>query len=247
MLAFRKIFGNAAGAAGALATVVTFVTDVLQPLGNFAPWVAGGSLVIALGSGAGYWRHWRKPGVDRAEHPLLGLFLLSAVFTLFFGAWSFIEANGPKNGYLAANVDPIAQIQAQLLGLQKDVSAVKQTTQASATTIAASATVQAAAATTQAQGFQDIQAAFARLSSQGTLSPNPQSPQEWYANARVYQLKGDTPTRSRPMKAFLASAWNTWTRTLNIPRCCAPPMASRGRGRPLTICGASMPTARRSS
>ena len=203
MPAVRKIFGNAAGSAGALATVVTFVTDVLQPLGNFAPWVAGGSLVVAIVSGLGYWRHWRKPGVDRAEHPLLGMFLLSAAFTLFFGGWSVIEANGPKNGYLAANVDPIAQIQAQLLGLQKDVTAVKQTTQASATTIASSATVQAAAATTQAQGFQDIQAAFARLSGQGTLSPNPQTPQEWYANARVYQLKGDTANAIKAYEGFL--------------------------------------------
>jgi hypothetical protein len=192
MQATRKVIGSAAGPAGVLATLRSFVTDVLQPLGNFAPWVAAASFVVVIVSGAGYWRLFRKPGVDPVEHPLLGLFLLSKAFTFFFGGWSWLGANGPKNGFLAANVDPIAQIQAPLLGLQKDVTQVKQTTQASATVVASSATVRLAAATTQAQGFQDIQAAFARLSSQGTLSPNPQTPQEWYTNARVYQLRGDT-------------------------------------------------------
>ena len=48
MLAIRKIFGNAARPVGALATVVAFITDVLQPLGNFAPGVAGVSSQILL-------------------------------------------------------------------------------------------------------------------------------------------------------------------------------------------------------
>src|SRR5437762_7043365 len=72
MLAVRKLIGNAAAPASVLATVITFITDVLQPLGNFAPWVAGVSLLTAIGSGLVYVRHWRKPGVDRLEHPLLG-------------------------------------------------------------------------------------------------------------------------------------------------------------------------------
>jgi hypothetical protein len=206
MLAMRKLVGNAAAPASVLATVITFVTDVLQPLGNFAPWVAGISLLTAVVSGAVYFRHWRKPGVDRMEHPLLGVFVLSLGFAVFFGGWSWVEAHGPNRGYLAANVDPIAQVQAQLLGLQQDVTQIKQTTQQSATVVAVAATQQAqgqdtaqksatgvaVAATAQAQGFKEIQDAFARLSSQGTLVPSPQTPQDWYANARLYQLKGDT-------------------------------------------------------
>ena len=60
MLSIRKIVGNAAAPAGALATVITFITDVLQPLGNFAPWVAGMSFVTAIVSGIGYYRYRRK-------------------------------------------------------------------------------------------------------------------------------------------------------------------------------------------
>ena len=118
MLAIRKIFGNAARPVGALATVVAFITDVLQPLGNFAPWVAGAAFVTAIVSGIGYYRQWRKPGIDKLEHPLLGLFAVSFALAVLFGAWSIIEDNGPHRGYLAQNIDVIAQIQAQLLGLQ---------------------------------------------------------------------------------------------------------------------------------
>ncbi len=216
MPAFRKLIGTAAGPATLLASAVSFITDVLQPLGNFAPWVAGISLVIAAVSGAAYWREWRKPGVDRLEHPLLGVFVLALAFALFFGAWSWVEARGPDRGYLAANVDPIAQIQAQLLGLQADVTKIKETTQSSATVVAQSATAQAqgqdttqksatlvaVAATAQAQSFKDLQDAFAKLTSSGTLIPNPQTPQEWYANARLYQLKGDTANAIKSYEGY---------------------------------------------
>ena len=202
MLAIRKIFGNAAKPAGALATVIAFFTDVLQPLGNFAPWIAGVSFVTAIVTGIGYYRHWRKPGVDKLEHPLLGLFALSLAFTVFFGVWSFIEDKAPDRGYLAQNIDFIAQIQTQLLGLQGDVTQIKETTQASATLIAASATQEAVAATAQAQGFKDIQAEFQALSSQGAVVPNPKTPQEWYANARLYQLKGDTANAIKSYEGY---------------------------------------------
>jgi hypothetical protein len=225
MQSLRRVAGNAAGPASVLAAVVSFVTDVLQPLGNYAIWVAGISLLIAILSTLAFIRLRRKPGVDALENPLLGVMVVSIAFTLFFGAWSLIEANGPSRGYLAANVDPIAQVQAQLLGLQKDVGEIKQTTQQSATVVASAATVQssaataqaqqgqdaakaatavAAAATAQAQGFGQLQAAFATLSSKGSLSPDPQTPQEWYANARLYQFKGDTANAIKAYEGYLA-------------------------------------------
>ena len=216
MLAVRKIFGNTAGRAGALAAMITFVTDVLQPLGNFAPWVACASLIVATVSGISYYRYWRKPGVDKLEHPLLGLFALSLGFALFFGVWSFIEAHGPDRGYLAQNVNFVAQIQTQLLGLQQDVTNIKETTQANTVVIAASATQQAAsarqinalatteasAAAAQAQNFKDIQAAFLTLSSQAAIVSDPKTPQEWYANARLYQLKGDTANAIKSYEGY---------------------------------------------
>ncbi|HTP07424.1 MAG TPA: hypothetical protein VMP08_04190 [Anaerolineae bacterium] len=216
MLAARKIFGNTAGRAGALAAMMAFITDVLQPLGNFAPWVACASFIVALVSGISYYRHWRKPGVDKLEHPLLGLFVLSLAFTILFGVWSFVEAKGPDRGYLAQNVNLIAQFQTQLLGMQQDVTNIKETTQAntaviaaaatqqaqSATQINALATAQAAAAAAQAQDFKDIQAAFQSLSSQGAIVPDPKTPQEWYANARLYQLKGDTANAIKSYEGY---------------------------------------------
>ena len=94
MLAIRKIFGNAARPVGALATVVAFITDVLQPLGNFAPWVAGAAFVTAIVSGIGYYRQWRKPGVDKLEHPLLGLFAVSLALAVLFSVSRYTADRG---------------------------------------------------------------------------------------------------------------------------------------------------------
>jgi hypothetical protein len=107
-----------------------------------------------------------------------------------------IFALGPDNGYLAENVAPVATLQAQLLNLQEDVGEIKETTGETATQVALSATA-------QAQGFADIQAAFAALQSgQGTLVSNPTSPQEWYSNARLYELRGDTANAIKSYEGY---------------------------------------------
>jgi hypothetical protein len=109
-----------------------------------------------------------------------------------------VFAAGPDNGYLAGNIAPVATVQAQLLNLQEDVTEIKQTTGETATQVVA-------AATAQAQGFADIQAAFAALQAgQGTLIENPTTPQEWYSNARLYQLRGDTANAITSYEGYFA-------------------------------------------
>jgi hypothetical protein len=66
------------------------------------------------------------------------------------------------------------------------VSAVKQTTQATQQDVIAIATA-------QARGFDELQRSFAALQAgQGSIVEQPQTPPEWYSNARQYQLRGDT-------------------------------------------------------
>ncbi|MBL8055198.1 MAG: hypothetical protein JNK29_00805, partial [Anaerolineales bacterium] len=56
----------------------------------------------------------------------------------------------------------------------------------------------------QAQGFADIQQAFAALQlGEGTLVSDPQTPQEWYSNARLYQLRGDTANAITAYEGYL--------------------------------------------
>lgn len=212
MAPLRKALGQAARPIAVIGAVGGFIGDIIQPLGNFAVWIAGISLVVAVIALVWMILLRRRKGEEVWDTLAVGLFVVAVGSFVIFTAWSFIFAVGPERGYLAENIEPIARVQAQLLGLQKDVSDIKQTTGVTATRVAeqgsvqvAQATrqaegisIQAAAATAQAKGFADLQSQFAALQ-KGSLVDNPQTPQEWYSNARLYQLKGDT---ANALKAY---------------------------------------------
>ncbi len=182
----RKAIMRAAAPVSIIGAVGGFIGDIIAPLGNFAPWVALLSLAFAIVLLFGFMALRRKQGALAWDSPVAGGLIVSAASTAVFGLWAVVFAAGPDNGYLAGNVAPIATVQAQLLTLQEDVTEIKETTGETATQVVA-------AATAQAQGFADIQAAFAALQAgEGTIVSNPQTPQEWYSNARLYQLRGDT-------------------------------------------------------
>ena len=186
MEALRKALTRAAAPVSIIGAVGGFIGDIVAPLGNFAPLLAVVSLLGAVPLLLGFNRLRRLQGAEAWDSPVAGGLIVAASSTVVFGIWSLVFAAGPQNGYLAENVAPIATLQAQLLDLQEDVTEIKQTT-------GAAATQAALAATAQAQGFADIQAAFAGLQAgQGSLVDQPQTPQEWYSNARLYQLRGDT-------------------------------------------------------
>lgn len=186
MEALRKATLRAAAPVSIIGTVGGFIGDIIAPLGNFAPWVAGISLGVAVVSLFGFVHLRRKQGALAWDSPVAGMMLVAGASTAIFGAWSVVFAAGPENGYIADTVAPIATVQAQLFNLQEDVTDIKETTGETATQVAAIATA-------QAQGFAGIQEAFAALQAgEGTIVDNPQTPQEWYSNARLYQLRGDT-------------------------------------------------------
>lgn len=200
----RKAFAQAARPIAVIGAVGGFIGDIIQPLGNFAVWIAGLSLIVAVGALVWIILLRRRAGQELWDSLAVGLFVVAIGSFVVFTAWSFIFSVGPERGYLAENIEPIGQIQAQLLGLQKDVGEIKQTTEVTATRVAEqgdvqlaqatrqaeSISIQAAAATAQAKGFADLQTQFAALQ-KGSIVDNPQTPQEWYSNARLYQLKGD--------------------------------------------------------
>ena len=190
MAPLRKAFVQAARPIAVIGAVGGFIGDIIQPLGNFAVWIAGLSLVIAVVALIWVTILRRRAGVVIWDTLAAGLFVLAVGSFVVFSAWSIIFAVGPERGYLAENVEPIGQIQAQLLGLQKDVTDIKQTTEVTATRVAeqgnvqsAQATrqaegvsVQQAAATAQAKGFADLQSQFASLQ-KGSIVENPTTPQ----------------------------------------------------------------------
>src|SRR3990172_1828997 len=197
----RKAILRAAAPVSLISAVGGFVGDIIAPLGNFAPWILLISLVVAVIALFGFLALRRKQGALAWDSPVAGVMLVAGASTAIFGVWAVVFAVGPDRGYLAENIAPIATVQAQLLNLQEDVTEIKETTSETATQVAA-------AATAQAQGFADIQSAFAALQAGGgSIVANPQTPQEWYSNARLYQLRGDT---ANTLKAY--EGYFTFTR-----------------------------------
>ncbi|HEU0294725.1 MAG TPA: hypothetical protein VFR47_18435 [Anaerolineales bacterium] len=193
----RKAVTRAATPVSIIGAVGGFIGDIVAPLGNFAPWVALVSLLFTMIGLFGFLSLRRKQGALAWDSPVAGGLLIAAASTLIFGGWSVIFAAGPERGYLAENVAPIAEMQAQLLNLQEDVTQIKETTGETATQVAAMATA-------QAEGFADIQEAFAALQmGEGTLVEHPTTPQEWYSNARLYQLRGDTANAIKSYEGYL--------------------------------------------
>lgn len=205
-LKLRNTMTRTAGPLGIIGAVGGFVSDVLAPLGSFAPWVAVLSLLVFIGTLVAFVGMRRRPGMEEGESIMPAVLVISGGATLIFAGWSLLFAAGPENGYLADNIEPIAQMQASLLGLEESVAEIQETTAETAAQVETIATVQSdvqettgetaaqvnAIATAQAQGFADIQQAFAALQSNQSIVEDPQTPQEWYSNARLYQLRGDT-------------------------------------------------------
>ncbi|MCC7164004.1 MAG: hypothetical protein IT331_16020 [Anaerolineae bacterium] len=230
--AVQKAFARAARPIAIIGAVGGFIGDIIQPLGDFALWIAILSFVGALIALIWMIVLRKRAGQEVWDTVAAGLFVLCIGSFVVFAVWTFVFSVGPPRGYLATNVEPIGDLQAQLLGLQTDVTEIKETTTQTATRVAeqgdtqsaqataqaqssqvqaaqataqaqssqvqvAQATtqaqgvdIQAAAATAQAKGFADLQSQFAALQ-QGNIVPKPTTPQEWYSNARLYQLKGD--------------------------------------------------------
>lgn len=196
MEALRKAMTRAATPVSIIGTVGGFIGDIVAPLGNFAPWVALVSFIFTLIGLFGFLALRRKQGDLAWDSPVAGGLLIAGASTLIFGGWSILFAVGPERGYLAENIKPIAVVQAQLFDLQEDVTQIKETTGETATQVVAMATA-------QAEGFAGIQEAFAQLQmGEGTLVENPATPQEWYSNARLYQLRGDTANAIKAYEGY---------------------------------------------
>lgn len=255
--AVQKAFSRAARPIALIGAVGGFIGDIIQPLGDFALWIATLSFVGALIALIWMIVLRKRAGQEVWDTVAAGLFVLCVGSFVVFAAWTFIFSVGPQRGYLATNIEPIGNLQAQLLGLQTDVTEIKETTTQTATRVAeqgdtqaaqatsqaqssqvqaaqataqaqssqvqaaqatsqaqsgqvqvAQATtqaqevdIQAAAATAQAKGFADLQSQFATLQ-QGSIITNPTTPQEWYSNARLYQLKGDTANAIKAYEGY---------------------------------------------
>jgi hypothetical protein len=192
----RKAFSRAVVPTTLVGAIFGFVGDVLQPLLNLAPIVAVLSFVGSIAALVWFVVLRRQKGNDAWDSLAGGLFVFFLASTVVFTVLTVFFDLGPARGYLASNVDAIAALQTDLLGIKEEVGQIKQTTQATQQQVVA-------IATTQAQGFADLQRSFSALQTgQGNLVTHPQTPQEWYSNARLYQLRGDSANARLAYEGF---------------------------------------------
>ena len=196
-----KALARAAGPIGAVGAVGGFLSDVLLPLANFAPFVFGVSVAATFLSYGLLYLNFRKHGQTKAlDSWAMGALVASFGSAMIFGLWSIFLILAPERGYLASNIDPIADIQARILNIEASVEQIEQTTEETATQVAQSATA-------QAEGFSSLEQALANIQAgQLVIVENPNTPQDWYNNARIYQIRGDTGNAIKAYEEFITSS-----------------------------------------
>ncbi|MFT5193310.1 MAG: hypothetical protein ACI85U_000314 [Candidatus Promineifilaceae bacterium] len=223
---FSKVARKASGPLGILAALGGFLGDVILPLLDLAPWVSGICFVVFVGSIIAFFMYKATPEKELAESLIPAAMVMSAGATIIFAVYAVVFDNAPEKGYLAENIQPIAALQSSLLGLEADVEEIRETTERTEDLLQDVATVQSDTAdavagvgdavgenqetleeiaAAQAAGFAELQQAFANLQAGNVIIESPSNPQEWYSNARLHQLKGNT---AEAVKAY--EGYNTY-------------------------------------
>lgn len=188
-------------------TSVAFVggiaSDVLNPLGPFAGYIAVASLAVAVLLLLAIL--FRFLAADRGI-PAVVFALISCVVT--GGIYSLQKSQNAENGIIAKLVPAVGQLQ-QSLGLiaakvdkidktvSENLEVTKQVQETTEDLSKQTAEVQKQTAevkqqTTQiAAAVEEIAAGFKTLGNQGGVIANPERPDQFYHNARIHELGGD--------------------------------------------------------
>jgi len=195
----RAAFAKTWAASGTLSFIAGFIADVLQPLAPFATYLlllSGLGVficgVLALMSANS--RGWAAPGA-----------ILSLCLLLFSGAIVGLQKAGGEQaddrGIVADRIPALAQIQQSLGLIQKDVTEIKETT-----TRIESTTGKIDEKTDKILvSIDKMSEAFTSLAKQGGVIANPESPDQFYHNARVYEQQGDYAKARQAYLGFFKS------------------------------------------
>jgi hypothetical protein len=199
--AYRQSLSRSAAWIGGIGTIGGFLSDIVMPLGDLAPWMAVGSLLLAVVAAVGFVPKWRQQGMAAWGSRVASLLIVAAGSTLAFGLWSVALACAPENGFLSERLETVRALQTHLFSLQEDVASIREDTDV------IKGTTQAVKADTSAirESVGAIVDAFAALAKSGGLIADPATPAEHYHNARLYELKGDFASARRSYNAFLAA------------------------------------------
>jgi len=207
--------------AGAVGVVGGFIADILQPLAPFAALIALiaaiAALIVAIAIAF---------RLVLAAKAMPAMVFATTTAAIAGGVYAMQKASDAQDGLLAGLVPAVAELQ-QSMGIvvakvgeiqktvedtQKSVDEVQKTAESVEKTtqeIAASQqksieqTEQLQTTTEQiAQSIEKIADGFAALSTQGGIIADPQRPDQFYHNARAYELSGDMVNARRSYLAF---------------------------------------------
>ena len=98
MYQLRRAVSRAATPVGIIGAIGGFIGDIIQPLGNFAPYVALMSLIGAVASLIFLLIERQRKGYDIWDTVSAGLFVMFTGSTVIFAFWTLAFAIGPDRG-----------------------------------------------------------------------------------------------------------------------------------------------------
>lgn len=112
-------------------------------------------------------------------------FVFASLSLMIWGIATVLFLVTPQRGILASTISPVASLQDQLLGMRQDITDIKETTEEIA------------------EGITDIKDAIHGLSKEPGLIANPKTPQEFYHNAKKYELAGQYRQAQEAYETFI--------------------------------------------
>jgi uncharacterized protein YoxC len=215
---YQSLMLRAAKAGGPLSGMIGLAADMGTPVANFILWLTIGAGCLTLIAGL-LWFGRHQSQLRRAmadgkvtqqeieqatEHNVWSVsfafgLVSTIVLCLFMGAQKL--AAEEDKGVLATLVPALEQVQKSLFKIEKDVVAVKDTTQRIESK---TDTIQN---TTQKvlTKLEDMSAVFEQATKSGAIIANATTPAEHYHNARMFELKSDFASARKSYNAYLTS------------------------------------------
>lgn len=180
-----------------------FIGDILQPLAPFSAYLFFISLALLIVSGT-VWYGKKKKQLKTAladgkitqeefthlfqSSRWLTIFVFSAIATPILLIIFLLGTKHEERGFIGSNVASISKLQDTLFDIQKDVKEIKETTHRIEKTtekISQDTKKTLVQLDKVIKGFENLEM------DKGGIISNPSSPQEYYHNAKFYELEGN--------------------------------------------------------
>ncbi|MDC0475000.1 hypothetical protein OAN34_04915 [Hyphomicrobiales bacterium] len=176
-----------------------FIADILQPIAPFSSYVFFVSLGLTF---VLCFLMYTRRNLIKLLAPFVIFSFSSMLFTgLLLGLG---DETNKSNGVLASTFPALGSFQESLGLIQKDIEIIKEVTEEIKQTSA-----QTAKNTEKiAETLLEIQKGFSSLTHSGGIIVNPERPEQFYHNARIYELSGDYGNARRSYNRYFSFKLN---------------------------------------